>query len=145
MFAISKTKTNISDNTDMFPQLNNVHIYTFVLNMYRCDGAVGLSVHPGVSRVLGWKFLMDDPCHSRRGTLKNPRCSMAIGVEHRSKFAAFHQLWWRHHMGGGVLSGTKNQKTNKQRIMTLVFFTERSLNYQILTLCSENKITLWND
>ena len=52
--------------------------------------------------------LTDALCHSRCGTLRNPHCSMAVGAEHRSKFAALHRQWWRLQMSEKFSSGTKN-------------------------------------
>ena len=56
-----------------------------------------------------WPLQTDAPCHSRCGTRKNPHCSIAIGVEHRSKFAAF--------TGNGewkILEWDEKLQTNKQ-------------------------------
>ena len=52
--------------------------------------------------------------HSWRGTLKNPRCSMALSTEYRSKFEALHRYCWRLHMSKTFLSGTKKNQPNKQ-------------------------------
>ena len=45
----------------------------------------------GVSVTRRWPVLNDAPCHSSRGTLKNPRCSMVMSAEHRSNIAALHR------------------------------------------------------
>ena len=56
------------------------------------------------------RVLADGLCHSRCGTLTNPRCSMAKSSEHRSKCAVLHLSWWRLHMSENFTSGTKNPK-----------------------------------
>ena len=47
------------------------------------------------------------PRDSRRGTLKNPHCSMAMSAEYRSKFSALHRQWWYFQMSKKFASGTK--------------------------------------
>ena len=39
---------------------------------------------------------------------------MAMSAEHRSKFAAFHRLWWRLHINENFSNGTEKSQTNKQ-------------------------------
>ena len=64
-----------------------------------------------------WPLWTDALCHSRCGTLKNPHCSMAMSVEHRSKFSVLHRQWWRLHISEQISSGTKNPKqTNKYHL-----------------------------
>ena len=65
--------------------------------------------------------LMFAPCHSRRGTQKNPHCSMATSAEHRSKFVTLHWQWWRLHMSEKFSSGTINpkQKHNLNNLFSL--------------------------
>ena len=56
---------------------------------------------------------MNAPCHSRCGTLNNPRL-VAMSAEHKSNFAALHWQWCRFHMSEKFSSGTKNHRqTNK--------------------------------
>ena len=59
-------------------------------------------------------ILKDDPCHSKRGTLKNLYYSMAKGVKYRSKVETLQRLWWRRYLSEKFSSGTKNQ-TNIQK------------------------------
>ena len=70
-----------------------------------CFYDVGLSLlgfeHP-TFRLRGHRCVR----HSRRGTLKNPQCSMPISAMYRLKFEALHRWWWRIYLSEKFSSGT---------------------------------------
>ena len=68
------------------------------------------------------------PCHSRCDTLKNRHCSMAMSVEHRSKFAALHRHYeWK------ILEWDEKTQANKQTCtlscMYLLWFINTTLTW----------------
>ena len=72
---------------------------------------------PGSSKII----IINGPCRNGCGTLKNSHCSMAMSVEHRSKFAALHRQWWRLHISEKFSSWKINSnKTNKIVTNTLI-------------------------
>ena len=66
-------------------------------NRCECHGSSEMTIIKGVGR-----------CHSRRGTLNIPHCSMAMSAKHRSKCAALHRQRRRLQMSEKLSSGTEN-------------------------------------
>ena len=61
-------------------------------------------------------ILKDDPCHCKRGTLKNLYYSMAKGVKYRSKFETLQRLWWRRYLSEKILEWDKKTKQTYKSI-----------------------------
>ena len=67
------------------------------------------------------QYKTDAPCHNRFGTLKNLNCSMALGAEHRSKFAALHRQWCRLQMTNSRVGRKTPNKKNLGYDLCFVF------------------------
>ena len=65
---------------------------------------------------------------------------MAVSAEHRSKFEAFHRLWWRLHISEKFSNGTEKTQTNKQTNKTYTHYVQPLQLFKVLISLVNNEL-----